>query len=117
MAPDLANIKRDQRLRAKLLQCLYGARSSPLGGLSGRFLLDVIDSPPTQGFEDEQHARGLLQDLVAKLLVEKTDKRTRRTQVYSIDYLFFKILAKGVSLVEQTIPPDPDIDDERNLES
>lgn len=118
MIHDQANLKRDRRLRRRLLNTLHGARVGPLGGLHGRKLAELVDgnSPPAQGFEGDSHAEGLLQDLVAKSLIAKEDLRKRRSQSYGLDYLLYRITAKGSSLVEETGAPDPDIEDDRNLE-
>lgn len=119
MTHDQANLKRDRRLRRRLLDALHNARIGPLGGMYGRRIAQIIDStmPPAQVFEGDSHAEGLLQDLVAKSLVAKEDKRKRNSQPYSLDYMLYRITAKGSSLVEETGGPDPDIEDDRNMDT
>ena len=119
MTHDQANLKRDRRLRRRLLDTLHGARVGPLGGLYGRKLVDIVDtcSPPGQRSEGDAHAEGLLQDLVAKSLIAREDRRKRSSQPYGLDYLLYRITAAGSSLVEETYRPDPDIEDDRNLDN
>lgn len=118
MTHDPHNLKRDRRLRRRLLDSLHNARIGPLGGMYGRRLIEIIDStmPPAQGFEGDLHAEGLLQDLIAKGMVSKSDNRRRTSQSYGLDYLLYKITASGTSNVLQTDETDPDIEDDRNLE-
>jgi hypothetical protein len=115
---DAANKKRDRRLRRRLLSTLHAARVSPRGGLHARQLVEIVAAavPPADRFEDDGHAIGLLQDLVNKGLATLTDERTRRSQAFGLDYLFAAITNRGSMLLNETIEPDPDVDDERNLE-
>jgi len=115
LAPHIA---RDRRLRRAILQSLHRARANESGGwISGRFLFDVLgySCPSSAGPESDSHLLALLRDLVAKKLVEERDDRDRRSQSFSLDRLSFRVMAMGSSLCEETIPPDPDIDDERIL--
>lgn len=115
---DASNRAMDRRLRRKLLSALHHARVGPRGGFNARQLKDALDAtlPPAEQFHDDDHAVALLRDLEAKGLVVLADERTRRTQRFGLDYLFARITAKGSSLINETLPADADIDDERNLE-
>jgi hypothetical protein len=115
---DQAKIKRDRRLRRRLLEALQDSRVAPLAGMYGRALVDIVHgyASPSQGFEDDTHAIGLLQDLVNKGLILRADKRSRRSQPFGLDHLLYAITASGSSLLAETAGPDKDIDDDRNLE-
>jgi hypothetical protein len=118
-ATESANRKRDARLRRRILATLHSARAmSPRGGISARMLRDTVDSivPDGQSFEDDTHATGLMRDLVNKGLVAEESLPRRRGQRWGLDYLFLAITDKGTSLVNETAPVDPDIDDERVVE-
>ncbi len=113
-----ASEKRDARLRKLMLRTLFHARSTaPTGAIYGTGLMEEAESfaSPGDRFEGEGHAIGLLRDLEAKGLVEVKDARTRRSQMFALSWLLCRITAKGISLKLETIPPDPDIDDERNM--
>jgi hypothetical protein len=110
-----ADRQRDRRLRRRMLSTLHLARIGPGGGLGGRVLRDLVDGamPSTQQTTDDDHALGLVRDLVAKGLATETDQRTHKRQRFSLDHLFFRVTAKGSSLWNETIPPDPDVEDQR----
>jgi hypothetical protein len=115
---DGANRARDRRLRKRLLNALYLSRSSPTGFIGGRTLMDVIGAEGlnSQVFEDDAHFLSLCRDLTNKgLAVSKMEIR-RRGQAFGPDYVSFAITDKGTSLWLETIPADPDIDDERIVE-
>lgn len=114
-----ANLKRDRRLRRRLLSTLSSARAyGPTGAIGGRTLCDTVDSvmPRDQRLEDDEHAIGLLRDLELKGFAEATDTRKRRSQAFSLDVMEYRITAAGQSLLDETRAADPDVDDERNLE-
>lgn len=111
-----ARKERDKRLRRRMLSTLRLARAmSPKGGLSGRSLRDNVDGvmPTDQQTENDEHALGLLRDMTAKGYFEESPLPRRRGQSFGLDYLFYRITARGVSLWEESIPPDPDVDDDR----
>jgi hypothetical protein len=113
---EVANRQRDRRLRRRLLNTLHLARAmSPRGGMSGRTLKDLVDGvmPPEQKFEDDGHALALMRDLANKDLFAEEALPRRRGQSFGLDYVFFRITAKGSGIWEETVPADPDIDDER----
>jgi hypothetical protein len=112
---EAANRARDRRLRRQLLRTLHAARIAPQKGLHGRRLMELVDDamPPGDRFESLSHALGLMRDLEAKDLASIADERTRRSQVFSLDYLLVRIAALGSSLINETAPVDPDIEDER----
>jgi hypothetical protein len=118
---EVANRRRDRRLRRRLLETLHDARIGPKGGLNGRFLRDVVAGtvPSSQGFEDDDHTMGLIRDLVNKDYVTEEREPMRRGQRFGIDFMFLKITAKGSSLASdnETHPVDPDIDDDRDVET
>lgn len=115
---EAAERQRDARLRRVLLMSLHRARVSPKGGLHGRTLIDQASAATLPGdeFQGDVHALGLARDLVGKGYVSETDERTRRGQLFGLDYLFFRITAKGSDLADERIPADPMVEDERLLE-
>ena len=110
-----ANRQRDRVLRRNMLRTLHNARIVPMGGLSGTALRREVEAitAASDQFEDEAHVIGLGRDLVNKGLVEETDQRTRKTQRFGLEFLFYRVTAKGSGLVNETLPPDPDVEDER----
>ncbi|MCC6425119.1 MAG: hypothetical protein IT447_16720 [Phycisphaerales bacterium] len=105
--------QRDRRLRRRLLETLYSARAfAPSGWYGTRAMVDLLAAAGA-AVEDEAHAMGLLTDLVNKGLIELRDTRTRKLQPYGLGCLDARIVARGSSLVEETEPPDADIEDER----
>lgn len=108
--------QRDRRLRRRLLETLYNARAfAPSGWYGARSLVDLVNTaaPADANIEDEAHAMALLRDLENKGLVEHRDTRTRKLQAYGLTYLDARITARGSSLMEETLPADSDIEDER----
>lgn len=112
---DAADRERDKRLRRRMLFLIHTARIAPEGGISGRRIVDLVSANSADAFEGDGHAMGLLMDLERKGLIEVRDLRTRRSQIYSLDYQRALVTAMGSSLIRETIPPDADIDDERNM--
>jgi len=112
---DAGELARDRRLRKQLLRTLHSARIAPRGGLHARRLVDLVADavPPSDQFEGDGHAMGLLRDLEAKGLASIEDERTRKSQPFMLDYLLVRISSRGSSLINETAPVDPDIDDER----
>ncbi len=111
-----ANFERDKRLRRSLLSALDGAKVHGISGdLDGITLRDVVACalPDGQGFEDDAHAIGLIRDLRNKGLVEEQIVGMRRGQRVGLSHMRLKITARGSSLLNETLPVDPDIDDER----
>jgi hypothetical protein len=108
-----ATIKRDKRLRRRLLDALYTQRGN--GHCTGRFLLDALQMylPPGDRFQSDAHILALLVDLVSKGYVAERDDRERHTDPNTIDYRSYVITGHGVSLIEQSIAADPDIEDDR----
>jgi hypothetical protein len=115
---ELANRKRDKRLRRRMLQLVAAARTSPRGGLNGRTLFDLVNEtlPSDLGFEDESHALMLMRDLRDKGYLAEEMIERRRGQRFSVEFVFLRITAKGSSLLNETIPVDGDVDDERITE-
>src|SRR5689334_15615509 len=111
-----AERKRDLRLRRRLLMLMHAARVRPESGwIGGRFLVDVVDGaqPGGQQFTGDDHAGGLLRDLVAGGYAEHRDDRTKRYQPEGLDYSAYRITNRGVALVEEQIEPDPLVEDDR----
>jgi hypothetical protein len=111
-----ANRERDRRLRRYLLNVLHAGRNGLNGGeLGGEFLRDCVNGTlaPGQTFEDDNHVISLLRDLVNKGLAEERTLQRRRGEGFYLRHVVAKVTAKGSSLINETIPPDPDIDDER----
>jgi len=86
------------------------------GWITGRSVFDIlkctvgIDAP-----DDDSHMLALLRDLTIKGWVEERDTRETTAQTFGLDFLQFKITGKGISLVNYSIPADPDIYDLRHL--
>ena len=117
---ELANHKRDRRLRRRLLLLLHATRVSPESGwCGGQFLLDVVDTalPPGQGFEDASHLLGLLRDLISAKYVEERDDRTRASQRAGLEFMSYRITSRGTALVTEAIEPDPLVEDGRRVRS
>lgn len=110
-----ANIQRNRRLRRRFLSALYSSRHSGDGWVTGRFIKDIVFrylSRHDKAVGDDE-VRGLLRDLVAKGYAEERDDRDYKHQAESIDYTSYRITGGGVSLIEESTGPDPDIEDDR----
>ncbi len=110
-----ANRQRDRRLRRAILGVLHAARVWPSGSLGGQTILDLVNGGRATGqqIEDEPHCLGLCRDLVGKGLAVEHKTERRRTESFGLRHVSYAITAKGSSLVNETIPADPDIDDDR----
>lgn len=111
-----AQRERDRRLRRWILTALNHAKCHGItGDLDGVTLRDVVDSGLAAGqkFEDEQHAIGLVRDLVSKQMVQEVKTGLRRGERFGLKHMRVRILDKGARLLNETLPVDPDIDDER----
>ena len=111
-----AMLQRDRRIRRRLLSILHEARANDSGGwLSGRFIMDVVTAylPPADRPTDDQHLLALLRDLSNKGFASERDDRDRKLQPFGLDYLSFVVRFNGSSLICESIPPDPDIEDDR----
>lgn len=115
MSSEAANNARDARLRKRMLDTLHRARIGPFAGLSARTLVDVVKSatPMGQGFEDDDHAAGLLMDLANAGYCTVKDTRTHRHQSRQIDFLFAKVTSLGSKLSLEEAPVDALVDDGR----
>ena len=113
---ELAQHKRDRRLRRRLLLMLHAVRVGPESGwCGGQFLYDVVDAalPAGQGFDGESHLVGLLRDLVSAGYAEERDDRTRQSQGACLEFTSYRITSKGTALVTEAIDPDPLVEDGR----
>jgi hypothetical protein len=112
---EAANKSRDRRLRRALLFTVHSARGSITGGIGGQTLLDVAQAgcADDRGFEDNDHAIQLIRDLENKGLAIVRIAGMRRHQRIQPMHLHVRITDKGSRLINETEPPDPDIDDER----
>jgi len=111
---------RDRHLRRRLLQSLHAVRADAEGGwANGRWITNIVAASlsPAYEFEGANHRLKLLHDLVNKGLVEPRDDRKYDDEPYAIDYLSFRITDHGSRLVNETAPPDPDIEDPRRPRS
>lgn len=110
-----AAMQRDRRLRRHILAALYRCLSSPSGWTSAIKLQDIVNAlaPSDQGFEDAEHCLGLLRGLQIKGLVEERKTTRRRQERFGLQHVEYRILAPGLSLYNESAPPDPDIDDDR----
>lgn len=108
--------QRDRRLRRKLLAVLHAARGGAGHGyVGGIFLRDLYgdQSMARERCESDDHLIQMMRDLVMKGMAEERDGRRYKHEPFGLDYLDWRITAKGVSLMEESIAPDPDIDDRR----
>lgn len=98
-----------------MLVLLYESRGRAGGWLSGQMLVDLYGSQAMrrEKCEDDAHQAALLHDLVLKDLADVRDDRVYKHEQPSIETSEYRITAKGVSLIDETIPADPDIDDLR----
>ena len=115
-AIDEADRQRDARRRRCVLRRLQMARISPMGGLHGNRLLEVLDAALLPSDRLGRDADGLLR--MARYLVDagyitEADARKRKSQPYAIEYRFFALTALGEKLLCEAIGPDPMIDDDR----
>lgn len=116
---EAANRARDRRLRRRLLRSLNQSRVSPTGGIDGQTLMDLVDPVPSrggqggQGFEDGEHFIRLVRDLKNKQMAEIDISGMRVGQRLAPHHLHIRVTDKGSRLVNETEPPDPDIEDER----
>jgi hypothetical protein len=113
---DQANRKRDLRLRKRILQLLDAAKVRPESGwASGRFIYDLVDGalPGGQRFDGDDHALGLLRDLISAGYVEERDDRTRRWQTAGLDWTSYRITSEGTALITQAVDPNPLVEDDR----
>jgi len=115
MNMDIAEHRRDCRLRKRLLQGLHAVRVRPQGGwVSGRFLFDLVDGalPGGERFTSDVHGLGLLRDLVNCRLAEERDERRSR-EPFTLEIVSFRITAAGTALVLELVEPDPLVEDSR----
>lgn len=113
---DVAEHRRDRRLRKRLLTALHAARVRPAcGWASGRFLYDLVDGtlPGGQQFDSDLHMLGLVRDLVHAGHAEERDDRRRDNEPFAIDSLSFRITSQGSALVLEVVDPDPLVEDSR----
>ena len=113
---ELAEYKRDRRLRRRLLLLLNATRVRPQSGwCGGRFLADVVDAtlPDGQRLDGDDHLLALLRDLVSCAYVEERDDRTRQAQQPCLELTSYRITSKGTALVTEAIDPDPLVEDGR----
>jgi len=106
---------RDARMRHSFLRGLHLSRANAeKGWVGGRFLNDMIQRGSSAiGRVDDDHAIGLLRDLVAKDMAEERDDREYRHESFSLDRLSFRITSLGSSFMVGSVPADADIDDGR----
>jgi len=111
-----AERERDRRMRRRLLGILHDGRANGHGGwMSAAFIRDVLFGvrPGLEGVLDDEHLVELMADLVAKDFVTSQDTREFTWQVLTLDDRQYHITALGSSLMMQSIPADPDIEDDR----
>ena len=106
---------RDRRLRRAMLVLLYETRGTAGGWIGGQLLVDLYGSQSMrrERCEDEAHQAALLHDLILKEVADVRDARVYKHEKQSLETSEYRITAKGVSLIDETIPADPDIEDQR----
>lgn len=108
--------KRDAHLRRRVLMVLQNAtRYSLTGMLTARDVVRDAEELARDGwgFESDSHAIGLFRDLVAKEMVQEHVGTRRHGQGFGLDLLKYRILDKGLDLLRENLPVDPDVEDER----
>jgi hypothetical protein len=107
---------RDRRLRRLALEVIDQQKiSQDDGWASGRLVMDCVSSQVAapDAPETDERFLALLRDLVIKGYAEEEDARTHKTQVFGLDFLRYRITGVGISLVNCSVAPDPDIADDR----
>ncbi len=92
---------------------MYDGRAN--GPQPGRYWLDLMEMvlPPGDRIQSEDEFRTIATDLRLKGYITESDEREYKHDPDTIDYWHYAIAARGVSLIEQSIAPDPDIEDDR----
>jgi hypothetical protein len=108
----MGNVKRQQRLRRRLLELVEAEKSRGDAGLRGRFAADVMEDLP-DSIEGDDELIGLARDLAHLALLEINDTRTLKAQRPGLDYMVFRITAKGTQLLAGLVPVEPLVEDER----
>lgn len=104
-----AVLKRDARLRRRILQALDQARSPHGGWLRAITLWDVVGDE----LEDQRHLLRLCDDLKRSGYLTERDDRHYTWQAVTADTVSYQITDQGVRLLNEAIDPDPEIADER----
>lgn len=106
---------RDRHLRARMLGALYAARGFREPSLAGDVLTRIVDDAVSadRKFASEEHAWALLRDLVQLGLATAPCRQLRRFERENLADLQCSITAKGVALIDQLIPAEPLVEDER----
>jgi hypothetical protein len=109
---------RDRRLRRALLVGLYETRGVGRGVLVGRSLVDTVNLTRhgDQRFVDDEHALALLRDMINKGYVAEHALTRRKGEERGLDNVEYAIAATGTALIEESIDPDPDVDDLREVD-
>ncbi len=111
--------KRNARIRHQMLKAVYGSRTNRHGGwITGRGVLDALDwCGPDIRPDNDDHATGLLSDLVLGGYLEAEDNREFDSQPYTLDYVTYRATARGSGFINLTEPPTGLIDDGRILKT
>ena len=112
-----ADLQRDRRLRRRLLVMLHESRGNSFGGwVSAQYLFDMTTgfAPAQERPRDDRHLVNLLRDLVSGGYATERDERERASQPFSAYYLSFRITHGGSGLITEALPPDAQIEDDRN---
>lgn len=111
---EAAKHQRDRRLRRLLLVAVYESRGEalPLGARTAIYAAEAA-AGNGQGFEDDQHAVQLIQDLADKELVRRDVVGLRVHQRLRPEHVTLRITDKGSRLIREQIAPDPDVYDDR----
>ena len=113
-------MKTDERNKRFCRNVLVALRlalgNAPRKGLSGDSLLDQANAPLAfdQKLEDEREVMQILSELeLSGYITAEVIEPRRRGQTLKLSHQLFKIIAKGVQLLNEQIPADPSIWDER----
>jgi hypothetical protein len=90
----------------------------PCGRIDGDTAMMNANSvvPEAQRAEDDAHALSLLHDLINKGLAEVKYAKRKNGERQAPKHFLLKITAKGSSLLNETVPVDPDIEDDRAVD-
>lgn len=111
---DAARRLRDARLRRRLLTAVrYASQYAPTGYYSASRCADDAVAGLPEGFDDADHALGLLRWLKSAGLIEEKVRGLRVGQRLGLEHLVVRITAAGAALLDELTPPVPGVWDER----
>lgn len=111
----LAATVRDRHTRRNLLTAVHESIITPSGWVSAVTLRDMVKDNVIH-HPDQEHDRywiRLLRELCIKGLIEERRLTKLRNEEFALRHVEYRIQSRGLSLCLESIPPDPDIEDDR----